>query len=90
MGPDEFATREELGLMVRLLFAKISQQTEVIAELQDILQSKGIITKEEVVEMANHLANSPHSKRASEYVEKLRQYTAIHQTVRQYLDPPEG
>jgi len=89
MGPDEFATREEVGLMVRLLFAKISQQAAIITELEELLLNKEVITKEELAEMSQHLANSPHSKRASEYVEKLREYTAIHQIVRQYLDPPE-
>jgi hypothetical protein len=89
MGPDEFATREELGIMVRLLSAKLAQQTEVVAELQDLLLRNKTITKEDAVEMTKRLADSPHSKRASQYVEKLQEYKAIHKTARQYLDPPE-
>jgi hypothetical protein len=89
MGPDEFATREELGLMVRLLSAKLAQQTEVLADLIDLLRVKGIITTQDMSDASKRLKDSPHSKRASEYVEKLREFVAIHQTARQYLDHPE-
>jgi hypothetical protein len=89
MGPDELATREELGLIVKLLLAKIGQQADLMGKLLSVLQDKSVFTNQEVIDLSERLKDSPQSIRASKYLEKLREFAAIHKIARQYLDPPE-
>lgn len=89
MGPDEFATREELGVMLKFVLAKSQQQAELIACLMDLLKSKDIILDQDAKNMAEKLENSPISKRAQLRQKAVEDLAEIHKTVRQYLDPPE-
>lgn len=90
MGPDENATREELGLIVKVLFAKLDQQTFTIATLAGMLIRKQVISEVELAEMVEELAQSPQAAKAKEAYGKLSDYAAIRKIARQYLDlPPE-
>ncbi len=89
MGPDEFATREELALMLRLVQARIDWSSRSIAELVALLRSKGVLTESEVDDMVSRLSSSPESVRLNQRVDTVRQFAEIHKTARQYLDPPE-
>lgn len=89
MGPDEFATREELGLMLKLVQARIDWSARSTAELVALLRSKGVVTETEVDDMVSRLTGSPESVRLNKRVDTVRQFAEVHKTARQYLDPPE-
>jgi len=88
MGPDEFATREELGHVVKLLFAKFQQQAETIAFLSELLISKGIITDQELVQMVQRLKSSQNFQRAKESLQSFRDFLTMHNIVERYRDLP--
>jgi hypothetical protein len=88
MGPDELVTREELGMIVRFMFAKFQQQTELVTNLCSLLQDQGTLTEKEILALASRLAKSESSKKATQAYEKLKEFAAIHKISRQYLDPP--
>jgi hypothetical protein len=87
MGPDEHATSEELGLVVKALFAKVQQQAGVVSALTGVLMAKGILSREEVAQMIETLTTSPEAARAKKTLEDLREFAAIRKIARQYLDP---
>ena len=89
MGPDEFPTREELGLMLKVLQAQISKIILTQKELVMLLATKGLLSDPEIGAMAVRIADSSEAKRLQERVEKVRQFAEVHKTARQYLDPPE-
>ena len=84
MGPDEHPSREELELIVRFMFAKFQQQAEVITALASALAQKGLLTSEQMT----NLAAVPSSQKAKEALQKLREYANVQSIARQYLDPP--
>jgi hypothetical protein len=88
MGPDEFPTREELGLMLKVLQAQIAKVIRTQTELVILLEAKGLLTDPEVAEMATRIGDSAESTRLRERIDKLRQFAEVHKTARQYLDPP--
>ena len=88
MGPDETATREELGLMVRFMFAKFQQHAVSLKMLHELLLSKGVVTGEELLAMAEELGATPETEKAKQAYQKIRDFAAIRNTAKQYLDPP--
>jgi hypothetical protein len=88
MGPDEFPTREELGLMLKVVQGEISKSLLAQKELVSLLAAKGLLTDSEMMAMAQAIADSPESKRLLERIDKMRQFAEVHKTARQYLDPP--
>ncbi len=88
MGPDEFATREELGLILKLFLAKIQQQTEARGKLSELLIDKGIITDAELVDLVHRLGQSPASVRSKLAWKNLRSFLTMHNIVTLYEDPP--
>jgi hypothetical protein len=87
MGPDEFPTREELGLMLKVLEAQIAKLIRTQTELVGMLRAKGLLTDPEITLMATQIVDSAETTRLRERVEKMRQFAEIHKTARQYLDP---
>ena len=45
MGPDEFPTREELALMLRLVQARIDNFTRSLGDVVALLKSKDVLTE---------------------------------------------
>lgn len=90
MGPDELATREELGLIVRFMFAKFQQQAQTIAALSALLIDRGVLSDAELAALMTGLQDSPNSRKAEAALAKLREFATIHKIARQYLDPPEA
>ncbi|MGA2713290.1 MAG: hypothetical protein ABSG41_09290 [Bryobacteraceae bacterium] len=88
MGPDEFATREEVGVIAKFLLAKIQNQTVVFAELIDMLVKKGIVTDQEINQMVEKVAASPEGQFEKKALEKIRESAAIRNIAKQYLDLP--
>lgn len=86
MGPDEQPSREELGLIVRFMFAKFQQQTDFIGILSELLIAKGVLSDQELEAMAVRLEKSPSSVKSKKALEDLREFAKIHSTARQYLD----
>lgn len=89
MGPDEFISREEFGLVVKLMFAKLGQQAGLIAQLSSLLEDKGVFTDQELTELLKRYRASPLSVKAEERLRKFSDFAAIHKIARQYLDPQE-
>jgi hypothetical protein len=89
MGPDEFPTREELGLMIKLIQARINKVSRATGEIMALLKQKGVLTDDDINAFTNRLAESPEAIRLNELSEKVRQFAQVHKTARQYLDPPE-
>jgi uncharacterized protein YydD (DUF2326 family) len=89
MGPDEYPTREELGLMLKVLEAQIAKLIRTQTELVAMLHAKELLTEPEIALMATQIVDSAESTRLRERVEKMRQFAEVHKTARQYLDPPE-
>lgn len=59
MGPDEFATRQELSLVFRLLLAKIQQHAELLSVVTVKLAAKGVITTQEFEDILAQCSHSP-------------------------------
>lgn len=89
MGPDEFATREELGLVLKLMLAKIRQQAEMISTLASMVRTSGAITEQQFQDLIAQVAESPNTVRAKKADANLREFLAIRKIAKQYLDPPE-
>jgi hypothetical protein len=90
MGPDEFATRHELELIVRYLFAKSQQQVETVAHLMALLIAKGIVTEAEFDQVLRLVRESETSRSAKRAHESLREYGEIRDILRNYEEPPPG
>lgn len=88
MGPDEHASREELAVLVRYLFARFKAEKTVVTGLIQLLVSKGFVSLGEVADLMKQLAASPETVRAKQTLEDLREFAAIHKIARQYLDLP--
>ena len=84
MGPDEYTSREELGHVLRYVFAKVHQQAESIVFMAEML-----LTDSQMVEFADRVARSPRSLEAKEARAKLDEFLEIHNIVRRYQTPPE-
>jgi hypothetical protein len=89
MGPDEFPTREELGLMLKLTQARINRLARSQIELVNLLTERGIISTPDLDAAAERLQNSPEQQRVDECFERVRQFAEVHKIARPYLDPPE-
>jgi hypothetical protein len=90
MGPDEMASREELGLVLKFIFAKWQQQADLVSGLAELLISNGVISNEQLVSMTRQARESPQSAKASQALQNLKDFLAMHNIVQQYEDlPPE-
>jgi hypothetical protein len=77
MGPDELATREELGLIVKYLFAKLQQQAEMISTLAGMAATSGGITKDQfnaLIAQTEHSQNTARSKEAKAKLVSLQPF----------------
>ena len=88
MGPDEFPTREELGLMLKLVQARLDKSARAVADVIALLKSKNVLTDVEVDGLAARLNESPEALRLADRLDKFRQFAEVHKTARQCLDPP--
>jgi hypothetical protein len=86
MGPDEHPSREELSMIVRLMFAKFEHQAAIISTLAGLLIAKGVITDGELKKSLERLPDSEAALRVNEALKKLGDFATIHSTARQYLD----
>jgi hypothetical protein len=89
MGPEEYISREEMGVMIKFAVAKIYQQGEIIAALTNLLVSEGVLSDQKLNSMLLKLKESPIQKRAQETLKTFQDFAAIHKIARQYLDPQE-
>jgi hypothetical protein len=89
MGPDEFATRQELNLVFRLLLAKIQQHAELMSGLTADLTAKGIISPEEFQAILAQAAESPIAAKAKRAAENLKEFLTIHNIDQLFQDTPE-
>jgi len=89
MGPDEYATREELDVSVRFLLAKIHQQGQLIVMLSELLISQGILAESAVLEMGHQLERSAKTLKMKSAREKLEEFLTIHNIGRLLQDPPQ-
>jgi hypothetical protein len=89
MGPDEYATREELGIMLKFAFAQIQKQGEMIAKLTSLLVDNKALTEQDVAAMLQEFQGSPAAKRFRERLKAVEDFATIHKVARQYLDPQE-
>lgn len=87
MGPDEFATRQELNLVFRLLLTKIQQHAELMTVLTTKLAVKGVISAEDFQSIL--AAESPNAVRARHANAKLQEFLTIHNIDQLFQDPPE-
>ena len=88
MGPDEFATREELRLVFDLLLTKLNQQGELVVTLAAMVAQSGSITKEQFDSLISQTEKSSKTVRANQARARLDEYQAIRKIAQQYLDPP--
>ena len=89
MGPDEFPTREELALMLKLTQARINRIARAQVGLTNLLKKKGILESSDLDNLAKCLEDSPEQKQVNESVDKVRQFAAVRKIAQQYLDPQE-
>jgi hypothetical protein len=84
MGPEEFTSREELGHVLRYVFAKAHQQAETIAFMAEMF-----LTDSQIAELADRVMKSPRRQEAKQAREKLDEFLEMHNIVRRYQTPPE-
>jgi hypothetical protein len=89
MGPDEYVTREEFGLVVKLLSADIRQKAMMIAQLTGMLVANKIITAEDLANLLKEIQADPASARVKDRQHKLAEFQAIRKIAQQYLDPDQ-
>jgi len=89
MGPDEYATRDELGVVVKMLLAKIQQQAECINALMALLVSQGVIPKEAPLALLAVLKASANHERVQRSLQALRDFEASHNILKRYEEPGE-
>ncbi len=89
MGPDEFATREELGLIVKFLFAKVQQQAEMISTLAGMAATSGGIRNDQLGALIAQMEQSRNTSQAKHAKAKLDEFLTIRQIAQRYLDPLE-
>ncbi len=89
-GPDEFATRHELGLIVRFLVTQLQKQAEATANLIAMLISKGIVGPEMLSELTSLIRESESRTKAAHALSELREYAEIRDLLRRLEElPPE-
>ena len=89
MGPDEYPTRDELGVVVRLLLAKVQQQAEALSTLTGLLVSKGVLSQESLLELLERVKASPASGRMQQSLQALRDFEASHNILKRYEESGE-
>ncbi len=88
MGPDEYPTREELGLVVKFLVAKLGEQGAILAKLAELLESKGIIADSELVSLVQQVRQSRAAIDVLRAESNLQEFLTIRNIAKRYLDPP--
>jgi hypothetical protein len=77
MGPDEFVTRQELELVLRLLYARFRHQADAIGRLAGMLAAAPHITRAECEEFLARLQGSPTAEEVKQAAADLKEYEAI-------------
>jgi polyhydroxyalkanoate synthesis regulator phasin len=90
MGPDEFATRNELRLVFAFMLAKMQQQAETISDLMNTLSTNGGLSQKEALALVARAATSPTKAEVKKAEAALYEFADIRKIAKQYLDPPEG
>jgi hypothetical protein len=88
MGPDEFATRNELRLVFAFMLAKIQQQAESISQLMGTLRANGGLSDSEALDLVHRAATSPTKEEVRQAEAALYEFADIREIAKRYLDPP--
>ena len=89
MGPDEFASRDELALVARFLLAKIMEQAWYASLLTEKLVDSGVISRVQLSALMDEIKSSDQARRAQQARADVDEYRAIHKIAKQYLDPDQ-
>ncbi len=84
MGPDEYISREELGQVLRYVFAKMQQQAEMLAIL-----AGNILTEAQLERLQELTEKSPRTQAAKDARSNLNNFLEMHNIVQRYQTPPE-